>query len=246
MPFGTDSAQAGVGEPRANGAPPRPRTDYLLGLLGRTVLSIFYSETEVIGLENFPKSGCAIVVGNHNNSLIDAVIIASILPRMPRFLAASTVWDYRPIAPLLTAAGVVPLYRRQDGRQSHGDTSKSLSAAADLLAVFPEGKSHNEVALLPMKSGTARIALEAENVHGPMGLSIIPIGMMFNSKNAFRCRVLIEIGEPIDVDHNVRDQSKKTATLETAAARQLTNRISHGLETVTPNYDSWQEARLIE
>ena len=107
-PFNTNSAQADVGEPRANKAPPRPRTDFLLGLLGRTVLSVFYREIEVIGLENFPKSGAAIVVGNHNNSLIDAVVIASILPRMPRFLAASTVWDYKPIAPRFTGTSYYP------------------------------------------------------------------------------------------------------------------------------------------
>lgn len=243
---------ADAGEPRANGAPSRPRTDNALGILGRTVLSVFYSEIEVIGLENFPHSGGAIVVGNHNNSLIDAVVMMAILPRMPRFLAASTVWDNKPIVPLLTAAGVVPLFRRQDGRENDGDTAQSLAAAAELLgaggilAVFPEGKSHNEAALLPMKSGTARIALEAENLHGPLALKIIPVGMMFESKNVFRSRALIEIGAPIDVDAQQADRTSKTEVRTTAAARKLTDRISHGLEAVTPNYDNWQEGRLIE
>lgn len=239
-----------AGEPRANGAPPRPRTDTMLRLLGRILLSVYYSETEVIGLENIPKSGGAIVVGNHSNSLIDAVTMVAILPRMPRFLAASTVWDHKTVVPFLKAAGVVPLYRRQDGRQGDGDTAASLEAAAGLLgaggvlAVFPEGKSHNEAALLPMKSGTARIALQAEHDHGPLGLQIIPVGITFESKHVFRSRVMIEIGAPVDVRSEEGGPGTETAC--TPVAKALTAQISEGLAAVTPNYRSWDEAVLIE
>jgi 1-acyl-sn-glycerol-3-phosphate acyltransferase len=217
----------------------------MLGILGRTLLSVFYSEVEVVGMENFPQSGGAIIVGNHNNSLVDGVIFASILPRMPRFLAASTVWDYTPIVPLLAAAGVVPLYRRQDGREQDGDTAQSLAAAAQLLAaggilaIFPEGKSHNEAALLPIKSGTARIALQAEREHGPLGLKIVPVGITFEAKQQFRSRVLIEIGAPLEVDAD-------NVSVNDIKARALTDRISNGLESVTPNYQSWEEAQMIE
>lgn len=246
---GSDRAAQPVGEPRANGARSRPVVDRMLGILGRTLLSVFYSEVEVTGLENFPKSGGAIIVGNHNNSLVDGVIFASILPRMPRFLAASTVWDYTPIVPLLSAAGVVPLYRRQDGRHLDGDTAQSLKAAAQLLAaggllgIFPEGKSHNEAALLPIKSGTARIALQAERVHGPLALKIIPVGITFEAKQQFRSRVLIDIGTPLTVDEQL---IADTASVKEIKARTLTDRISDGLEAVTPNYQSWEEAQMIE
>ncbi|MFT5342810.1 MAG: glycerol-3-phosphate O-acyltransferase/dihydroxyacetone phosphate acyltransferase, partial [Paracoccaceae bacterium] len=63
-----------------------------------------------------PETGPVIIVAKHANSLVDGGIISTYFPRMPRVLAASTVWDYKPLAPLLDAAGVIPMYRVQDQR----------------------------------------------------------------------------------------------------------------------------------
>ena len=66
------------------------------------------------------------------------------------------------------------------------------------MALFPEGHSHNEPRRLPLKTGAARIALETEARHGPLGLKIVPVGLTYDEKGKFRSRVLVRVGDPID------------------------------------------------
>ncbi|MCB1337090.1 MAG: 1-acyl-sn-glycerol-3-phosphate acyltransferase, partial [Maritimibacter sp.] len=132
--------------------------------LSRRVLGVLYNEIRVLGAENFPAEGPVIVIANHGNSLVDGGLLLATLPRAPRFLAASTVWDYRPVAPFMNLAGAVRVHRRQDGRAHEGSLAESfaeavaLLASGGVLAVFPEGRTHDDPGLLPFKTGTARIA----------------------------------------------------------------------------------------
>ena len=91
-----------------------PKTDFLLRGFGRLILSTFYRQVEVVGMEFMPTTGPVVVVANHVNSIVDGVLITAYLSRMPRLLAASIVWDNKPMVPLLNAAGVIPVYRQQD------------------------------------------------------------------------------------------------------------------------------------
>ena len=239
-------------EPRPDRARPRPYTDRFLRWLGRLALDAFYRQIEVVGAERFPLDQPVIVLANHSNSLVDAALITAFLPRMPRFLGASTVWDYRPLRPLLNAAGVVPLYRRQDGRARRGGMADSFSRASDLLnaggvlAIFPEGISHNNPRVMPLKSGAARIALETETRHGPLTLSLLPVCLTFEAKHRVRSRALLEIGEPVsirpaDIDSFLSENHKARRD----AVRALTRRLHDQLDAMTPGHESWEEARLV-
>ncbi|MCA0872306.1 lysophospholipid acyltransferase family protein [Seohaeicola saemankumensis] len=191
--------------PGAGSQPPRPRTDAFLRGLARLVLSVFFRDVVVIGADRFPAGGPVIVVSNHLNSLIDGVALTAALPRMPRMLAASIIWDNAPLRPLLAAAGVIPVFRLQDvgpGNTRHRDTFEQtweLLAGGGVLSLFPEGASHNEPHLLPMKSGAARIALETGKQRGPLDIRIVPVGLFYEAKTVFRSRALVEIGDQLDI-----------------------------------------------
>lgn len=239
-------------EPRPGGDRPRPLTDRFLRWLGRLTLDAFYCRIEVVGAERFPMDRPVIVLANHSNSLVDGAVIASFLPRMPRFLGASTVWDYRPLRPLLNAAGVVPLYRRQDGRAHPGKLADSFDSASDLLdaggvlAIFPEGISHNNPRVLPLKSGAARIALKTETRHGPTRLAIVPVCLTFEAKYRVRSRALLEIGPPVDLAREQVEAFRSGCrTRQANAVKALTGRLFDHLDAMTPGHASWEEARLV-
>lgn len=225
----------------------RSAADRFLKGLCRLVLRVFFRRVEVVGLEDLPRDRPLILVANHVNGLVDPLLLFGPLPLLPRFLAKSTLWDIPILKNLLDLARVIPVYRHQDAGV---DTSKNVETFArchDLLArggtigLFPEGTSHNEPAILPLKTGAARIALEAETKHGPLGVHIVPVGLIYDQKERFRSRVLVEVGEPLD-------PSEELETFETGsreAVQHLTDRIDRGLATVTLNYDSWDEARRI-
>ncbi|MEM9293181.1 MAG: lysophospholipid acyltransferase family protein [Acidobacteriota bacterium] len=246
-----------------------PRAARWLRSLARHLAKIFFRRLEVVGEEKIPAAGPVLVVANHVNSLMDAVLLAAVAPRMPRLLGKSTLWELSILRPLLRWAQVIPVYRRQDGvdtSRNQETFSASYEALRDggLIALFPEGKSHSEPALQPLKSGAARIALGAEERFGPLNIQLIPVGLTFDAKHRFRSRALIQVGDPIllretldsmpAVPAEIADSGPGTSggseedsiPEEFRAAQHLTTLLDDGLRRVTVNFDSWDQAQLLE
>lgn len=235
---------------------PGPRADALLRGLARRVLAIFFRRVETVGAERVPESGPLVVVANHVNGLVDPALLMAELPRMPRFLAKSTLWGYRLLRPLLRLAGAIPVYRLNDPGVDPARNVETfaicweLLAQGGVLALFPEGVSHSEPGLRPLKSGAARITLDAEGRLGPLGVQILPVGLVYDAKHRFRSRVLVQVGDPLDPATELDryraapagDAGEKTRR---AAVRALTERVDAALAAVTLNYETWEEARLI-
>lgn len=173
----------------------------------------FYSNIEVVGRERVPAEGPVLLAASHHNALVDCLIAGWIIPRRLTITAKATLMDNAFLAWLLPAVGVVPLKRASDERaaRSNGNVStgrntdafKSLLNALNdgrMVLIFPEGKSHSEPALAPLKTGIARIALEARDVRGISGLQINPLGLSFEDKANPGTAVLAEFGDPIRMD----------------------------------------------
>ncbi len=213
----------------------------------RLLAAGFFREVEIVGRGRIPGDRPLLFVANHVNSLVDPLLLVVGLPRLPRFLGKSTLWQNPLLKPILWLAAVIPVYRRQD---EGVDASKNLEtfarchellAAGGAIAIFPEGISHSQPSLAPLRTGAARIVLEAEQRFGPLATRIVPVGLTFDAKERFRSRALIEIGEPLDPAAEVALYGADAA----GAVRALTTRIEAALKAVTLNYESWEEAVLI-
>ena len=206
----------------------------------------YYADVVVQGLERIPTEGPLVIVANHPNALVDALVVCTTVRRRVRLTAKATLFEQPMLASLLRAAGVVPLRRvkdelaaRHDGvvstarnTESFRQVTKALLAGGAVL-VFPEGVSHDEPALAPLRTGAARMALTAVDA-GAARLLVIPLGLIFERKEQPRSRVLVRIGEPIAV------ASWRAAT-PGGDAEQLTAEIDARLRHVTLNFAS--EAR---
>jgi 1-acyl-sn-glycerol-3-phosphate acyltransferase len=225
----------------------KPRLDAVFQTFLRLILRVFFRGIEIVGLDNLPPPGRPLVlVANHVNGLIDAVLLLGALPVFPRTLAKSTLWNNPLVRPFVALAGSIPVYRHQD----QADTARNeetfrrchdLLAAGGALALFPEGKSHSEPALQPLKTGIARIVLGAEQAHPGLGTRILPVGFTFDAKETFRSRVLVRLGGPLDP----APEMAQGGTGNPDAVRALTARVGDALEKVTLNYASWEDAHLI-
>lgn len=220
----------------------------LLLALARLVLRIFYRSLEVRGTERIPGGRPLVIVANHVNSLMDPILLVGSLPVFPSFLAKSTLWQNPVVRPFLDAAGAIPVYRRQDEGVDPTKNLETFARSHELLsrggtlALFPEGISHSHPALQPLKTGAARIVLEAERKFPGAGTLIVPVGLTFDAKQTFRSRALVRVGEPIDPTPEIALEAQDSVQ----AVRTLTARIEDALEDVTLNYASWEEARLIQ
>jgi 1-acyl-sn-glycerol-3-phosphate acyltransferase len=209
--------------------------------LARFLLAVFYRSTEVTGLERVPATGPVLFVANHGNALIDPLVLVALLPRMPRFLAKHTLWGNLAVWPLLQLAGALPVYRASEAdtarNQETFERCHAELAGGGCVALFPEGISHDQPELQPLRTGAARIALGA-TAAGAERVVIVPIGLTFEDKRRFRSRLLLCVGEPIDAGSGRADDAE--------AVRALTDAIEDGLREVTLNTDSWHTAKLIE
>ena len=220
--------------------------DGLGSSLARLTLGLFFRGVEVMGREHVPRGVPLLVIANHVNNLIDPMLIMGFTGLRPRFLAKSTLWRHPIVAPALVLLGALPVYRRKDGApvaRNIETFARCRVALADgeTIAIFPEGYSHNEPGAVPLKTGAARITLEA-GAHGAPGLRVIPVGLVYEDKERFRSRVLVQVGEPIDP----APEQAGYASAPRAAVQALTARIAAGLESVTAPFASWEEARLID
>ena len=228
-------------------AGPRRTLDHATALLSRAVARIFFRHVEVLDAERVPRGHPLVVVANHENNLVDPLLLAGFLGVRPRFLAKSTLWSHPVVAPLLLLAGALPVHRRQDASadlaRNHSTFTRCHQelARGAAVALFPEGTSHNRPHRLPLKTGAARIALEAEAAHGPLGLRILPVGLVYEEKGLFRSRVIVQVGPPLDPAVEAADY----AAAPGAAVRALTARIADALADVTLHHASWEEARLV-
>jgi len=235
------------------------RPERWLAALARRVLAVFFRRIEVEGLERVPRHGPLLVVANHVNGLLDPMLVLAALPRVPRFLGKSGLWEIAALRPFLAWARVIPVHRPGDPGADPARNAAAFAAAAEALAgggavaIFPEGRSHDEPGLAPLKTGAARIALAAEALRPELGLEVLPVGLVFDAKERFRSRALVEIGESFRATAATEGGAEGGETYggpsadpaDPHAVRALTARIDAALDRVTVSYGTWEEARLI-
>lgn len=214
----------------------------MLRAASRVALSWYYSDVIVQGRERIPVAGPVLIVANHPNALVDALLVGTTVDRHVLLTAKATLFEHRALMPLLSSVGVVPLRRARDepsrDQSRNAQAFQQVSAALEkgrVVLIFPEGISHDEPMLAPLRTGAARIAFEARHT-GVVGLRILPIGLVFEEKERPRSRVLVRIGESLDVDAWV-------AAYPSADAALLTREIDARLRQVTLNFASSERAQ---
>ncbi|HEY3037841.1 MAG TPA: lysophospholipid acyltransferase family protein [Pyrinomonadaceae bacterium] len=201
----------------------------------RFAMRVYFRRVEVVGLEHVPRKTPVIFVLNHPNALVDPAFLLSLAPRRVSFLAKSPLFRMPVLGYLVRAMDSLPVYRRQDEGEDVSRNQEMFIAARKLLArggtigICPEGVSHDEPRLRPIKTGAARIALGAVSTGEVANLKIVPAGLYYTSKTKFRSAVLLYFGNPIEV---VPVEMETDGNPPRAAVRELSNRIESALREV--------------
>jgi glycerol-3-phosphate O-acyltransferase/dihydroxyacetone phosphate acyltransferase len=206
----------------------------------------YYSDVAIQGRERVPRNGPLLILANHPNALIDPLLVGTVMPRRVLLTAKATLFEHPALAWLLRAVGVVPLRRAKDEARDGAPNSltpernvqafarvTSALRAGRAVLVFPEGISHDEPTLAPLKSGAARMALQAHR-EGIGGIRLLPIGLLFEEKERPDSRVLVRIGDAIDLNGWL--------TQHTAEPQELTAALETRLRAVTLNFASAERA----
>jgi len=209
------------------------------------VLNIFFRRIKVVGSERVPPEGALILAGNHENGLLDPLLLFCISGRSARFLAKATLFRNPLVAPWLRLTNALPIYRRQDEGSDMSRNEATFQACEHLLvngealALFPEGISHDLPRLQPLKTGAARIVGRARQRGA--SLVLLPVGLSYSAKATFRSDVTVTFGLPVpyaDLPWGHGD--------DPAAVEALTERLRVALESLTVNAERWEDLRFVE
>ena len=151
----------------------------------------FFARVKIIGKENIPKDGGAIICCNHIG-INDILILGCSFPRQIHFLAKKEWFDNKFLSWLFSSLGAVPLDR---GGKDVGALKHAVKYVKEgkTIAIFPQGHRYpgENPANTPIKSGLGLIAYHSH-------ADIIPVCLKTkNSKYKFLRKIEVIYGKPI-------------------------------------------------
>ena len=211
-------------------------------------IRLFYSEVKIKNYKNLPQKGPLIVIVNHPNTLMDAWVIGMICKQPIYFMAKATLFKSKFRLRILKSLNLIPINRQGEGKIDGVDNNDSINACYDILSkgktlmIFPEGTSYQERVLRKLKTGTARIALEAEKRNnGKLGLKVVAVGLNYSQPEKFRSKIFIDIDEPRTVTEFLEDYK----TNSKSATQKLTTQFRTRMERVLLTTETKEEEELI-
>ena len=160
------------------------RVVQLLKILIQAGLWLFCNKIHLKNKRLFKTKGPLLIIANHPNSFLDALIIGSYYKRRVFFLARGDAFK-KPIHRfLLESLNMIPVYRLREGKEFLHLNDYAFSRSIELLSkgnavlIFIEGICVNSNVLQPFKKGTARIleGIQKQNIDPTIHIA----GIAFN------------------------------------------------------------------
>ncbi|EWM53646.1 lysophospholipid acyltransferase family protein [Ruminococcus flavefaciens] len=185
----------------------------------------------IIGRENIPSDGAAVLAGNHKHAF-DPIFVDVCTKRIVCTLAKKELHDGK-FGFIFRGAGTIPVDLHSARNPDALDAAVRALKEGEIVNVSPEAKRNNtSELLLPFKFGAAVMSYRT-------GAPVIPYAISGKYK-PFRGRVTIKIGSP------VYPAGKDTDTIN----REIYNSVAELLMKIMPqdelkskrfsSYDEWR------
>lgn len=192
------------------------------------------SRRVVTGKDHFPRSGAALLVGNHL-SVADWLFMPLLMPRRVTFLAKSDYFTGTGVKGMLSrwffaGSGQHPIDRTNaDAAQAAMNAGLEVLAEGEILCIYPEGTRSPDGRLYRGKTGPARLAMQA-------GVPIIPVGVtgtgeyirwLSRPRPGRRPQVRVMVGEALDISPWAGREGDR------AAEREITDELMLRIQALT-------------
>ena len=179
---------------------------YLIYPYVRSFFFHYYSDVEILGKENIPRDQPVIFAPNHQNALMDALIVLFSAPGDVVFLARADIFSNRFLAFFLNSLKILPVFRQRDGTAELGKNQDIFDITVNVLnqkhhlCVMPEGNHGDQRKLRALVKGMFRIAFRAQEPYGSKPfVKLVPVGLDFGHYVKQHQTLLVKYGKPIEI-----------------------------------------------
>ena len=219
----------------------RPLVRSLVVAVVRALLYLNFKRIEIHGLENIPR-GRVIFVGNHQNGLIDPLLIAAFNKRSTTFYTRASVFKNPIVSKVLHYLGLLPIFRFRDGGRNLRNNIELFEKGADALiggeaiALFPEGNHGAERRVRPLKKGVIRLLETIYQKDSSEEVFLVPVGFNYERLEQFKDKVSVRFGPPIS--------SFDLLNKEGLVDLELLDSIHQSLQTLTTHIEDSYELKI--
>ncbi|GAA2625597.1 lysophospholipid acyltransferase family protein [Dactylosporangium fulvum] len=206
---------------------------YAIGKMVASPTTRLFWRPKIIGLDNVPRTGPAILASNHQ-SVIDSVMMGALMPRNVYFLAKDQYFRGPGVKgavmrQIMYGLNQIPV-DRSGGRASllALDAALPVLRAGHVLGIFPEGTRSTDGRLYRGRPGVAKLALDAPAPIIPIGLigmdKVQPIGA---SLPRLGPQVEVRVGEPLDLSQ------WQGGEVDSRGLREVTLKLMNAIQQLT-------------
>ena len=208
-------------------------------------LFFYYKKITLNHKDRIPKDEAVLFLGNHQNALLDPLLIATHSGRFSYFLTRASVFNNAIISKLLKSLLMLPVYRIRDGWNNLSNNAEIFNTCAELfiknepIVIFPEGNHNLKRTVRPLSKGFTRIIFETFEKHPNIDLQLVPIGLNYFNADKFADSALLFFGKPIAAKDLITENRNESVI-------NLKSRIHSEISRLTTHVESNQYDKTIE
>lgn len=181
----------------------------------RIFVALYFGQVRIIGEENLPVNGPVVLAPKHY-SRWDPLIV-SCLSTEPLYYMTHHHEFEESYGWLLKGLGAFPVNRGKPSVSSLRLPIELLQAKKKLV-VFPEGGIVRDQPVRKLKSGLARLVMQAETLaQDELTIPIVPIGLRYEPEAGKGAKVIVRVAPPLLIEDYRQGKDKETAMALTKA-----------------------------
>ena len=211
---------------------------YFIKVWVKSALYLFFGKIKVTGLHNIPKDKPVLFLPNHQNALLDILLLVVDCNRKPYFLTRSDVFKNTFLKTIFNFFQMIPIYRIRDGRKSLKNNKEVFDICSNLLekneaiVIFPEANHNLKRRVRPLNKGFTRIIVNTLTKNPKLDIRLVPVGLNYKNAEIFPDQAALYYGKDIAV------QEVYDAENHTSSVLQIKNKISERLKTLTTHIEN--------
>ena len=172
--------------------------------IAQLALFLYYKRIKLFHTDRIPDSGPILFLPNHQNALMDPLIMAAYSTRKPFFLTRSDVFANGILRAFFSFLQMMPIYRMRDGRSKLSNNEAIFERCSEILlegkslVIFPEGNHNIQRRVRPLSKGFTRFLFRSLERDPGFNPALIPVGVNYQQAAGFPDSAVFYFGNAVE------------------------------------------------